>query len=85
VPVIAAPVGGVPEMIEVGRNGDLALPGETQRISELLLEWSEHPETLRRLKSRSVEMALERFGRATMLDAYENAFCNFVGEAAGQV
>ncbi|SAL72098.1 group 1 glycosyl transferase [Caballeronia peredens] len=77
VPVIASPVGGVPEMLEEGRNGYLAFPGDTMRIAELLTEWIEHPEVLQRLKDTSLELAHERFGRETMLDTYDQAFCSF--------
>ncbi|MFX1762828.1 glycosyltransferase [Paraburkholderia sp. A1RI-2L] len=77
VPVIASPVGGLPEMIEEGRNGYLASPRETPRIADLLREWTAHPEALQRLKQTSFALAHERFGRDAMLDAYENAFCHF--------
>ncbi|SAK44077.1 glycosyl transferase family 1 [Caballeronia catudaia] len=80
VPVIASPVGGVPEMIEEGRNGYLAFPGDTVRIAEHLSEWIEHPEVLQRLKESSLELAQKRFSREAMLDGYEQAFRNFVNQ-----
>lgn len=77
IPVIAAPVGGVPELIEEGRNGYLAAPGEAGRIAELLSGWIAQPETLDRLKDSSRAVALARFDRSRTHDDFEAALCAF--------
>ena len=48
VPVIAAPIGGIPEMIEEGRNGFLVRPRDHARLAALLAGWLADPVSSRR-------------------------------------
>ncbi|RAS23141.1 glycosyltransferase [Paraburkholderia bryophila] len=77
VPVIAAPVGGIPELIEEGRNGFLIGPTETDRVAHLLAGLLDEPSKLGVLKQASREIALSKFDRAHMFDAYESTLIVF--------
>lgn len=77
VPVIAAPVGGVPELIAEGRNGFLIRPTDTERVCSLLASWSDDSAALDSIKKTSREFALAKFDRADMFDAYERALIDF--------
>lgn len=74
VPVIGAPVGGVPELIEEGVNGHLAAPTDTRAFHALITRWKQDPGVLAALRRSSRELAMQRFDRARMLDDYVQAF-----------
>ncbi|WP_227747045.1 glycosyltransferase family 4 protein [Paraburkholderia franconis] len=77
VPVIAAPVGGVPELIDEGCNGFLIQPTESDRVCVLLAKWAADSVALDSIKKTSREVALSKFNRTDMLDAYERALIHF--------
>lgn len=74
VPVIAAPVGGIPELVTDGVNGFLIPPTETERIHALLSRLHEQPQALHALKTTARAHALEHFSREKMIEAYAAAF-----------
>jgi glycosyltransferase involved in cell wall biosynthesis len=81
VPVLGAPVGGIPELIEPGRNGFVLAPGERDRIAAVLAGWAADPAVLARVRTECRAVAETRFDRRRMLDAYEAVFREFLGEA----
>jgi glycosyltransferase involved in cell wall biosynthesis len=74
VPVIAAPVGGIPEVVEDGVNGYLVTPRDHTRIAALIRGWLENPETFAKLRRLSRAKAERDFDRRRMLDDYANVF-----------
>jgi glycosyltransferase involved in cell wall biosynthesis len=74
VPVVAAPVGGIPELVEEGVNGYLLPPEEIDQIHALLSTWKRSPETLARLQHSAREYACRVFDRERMIDDYARAF-----------
>jgi glycosyltransferase involved in cell wall biosynthesis len=78
VPVIGAPVGGIPELIEPGRNGAVLAPTEYDHISTLLAGWVADPIAFGRLRASSRNCAEKRFDRRHMLDRYEAVFRSYV-------
>lgn len=77
IPVIAAPVGGVPEMICEGSNGYLLDPHDIPRIGALLSDWINTPKYLQELKKSSRSTAVARFDSRHMFDAYAGALVAF--------
>ena len=82
VPVIGAPAGAIPELIEEGRNGFVLAPGEFGRIGDLLAGWISDPASLDRLRKTSREIAEARFDAVRMFDAYEATFQAFASHSA---
>lgn len=74
IPVIAAAVGGIPELVSEGVNGFLISPTETERIHALLSKWQAHPHSLEELKLAARAHALQFFDREKMIEAYAGAF-----------
>jgi glycosyltransferase involved in cell wall biosynthesis len=74
IPVVAAPVGGVPELIDDGVNGYLLHPEQTGLIHELLSEWKKSPQKLKQLRLSAREYACRMFDREHMMDDYANVF-----------
>jgi glycosyltransferase involved in cell wall biosynthesis len=79
VPVIAAPVGGVPEMIVDGQNGYLLKPSDTSAIGDIVERWLADSSSLRDLKIRSRTFAEDRFDVREMMNAYARVFDELVG------
>lgn len=74
IPVVAAPVGGVPELIDEGVNGYLLHPEDTRPIYDLLSRWKKSPGTLTQLQFSAREYACRMFDRERMMDDYARAF-----------
>ena len=73
-PVLAAPVGGIPELVEDGQNGFLVNPIEHEKISSILRIW-ESDETLFAAISQSARaMAVANFDSRRMMGDYEKTF-----------
>lgn len=77
VPVIAAPVGGIPEMIEEGRNGFLVKPDDTARIRQILDGWLAEPNALDAMRTSARALAETNFDRKRMMDTYARVFSQF--------
>ncbi|MBP0593890.1 glycosyltransferase family 4 protein [Paraburkholderia sp. LEh10] len=77
VPVIGAPVGGVPELIEDGQNGYLIGPKDTLRIANVLAGWARDSSTLREIQRTSRLTAEQKFSRSRMMDTYAETFIRF--------
>ena len=45
-PVISTPVGGIPEVIETGKNGILVQPGDTKAIANAIKYYIENREAI---------------------------------------
>jgi glycosyltransferase involved in cell wall biosynthesis len=74
IPVVAAPVGAVPELIDEGVNGYLLHPDETGLIHDLLSTWKKSPKTLTLLRRSARDYACRMFDRERMFDECARAF-----------
>jgi L-malate glycosyltransferase len=74
-PVIATSVGGPAELIDDGRSGLLAPPGEPEAWVQAIRRFLEHPGWTRDVSRCAVEVARRRFSTerhvAAMMDIYE--------------
>src|SRR5690606_10741799 len=67
-PVIATPVGGIPEVIEHGRNGLLVPPGDIDALERALTSVLEAPAERSRLGSAARETIEARFSLRTAIE-----------------
>lgn len=74
VPVLGAPVGGVPELIVEDVNGYLIAPQDIDAFDAVLSQWTTDPSTLFRLKQGARAHAMECFDNRRMFDDYALAF-----------
>lgn len=82
VPVIGAPVGGIPELIEDGRNGHVVGLKETSRLISLLAGWREDPDSFATLRTEARAVAEARYDRIRMMDRYHSVLTDVLkGEA----
>ena len=49
IPVVTTPVGGIPDVIEPGKNGFLVNPGDTTALTECLYKAVSDPENYNRM------------------------------------
>lgn len=74
IPVIASPVGGVPELVCDGVNGYLVAPQSHAKIGEIISTWIEFPDELSSIKQSSREHAISYFDDNKMLHDYAAVF-----------
>jgi glycosyltransferase involved in cell wall biosynthesis len=76
-PLVATRVGGVPEMIEEGRNGHVVAPRDPEALAAAILDVVSDPARARAMGRRSREVAEERFSMERMVrdtEAYLDSF-----------
>ena len=78
VPVIGAPVGGIPELIEPGRNGLVLSPAQPDEIAAAVKEWMCQADRYEELRASCRATAERCFDRKRMFDRYENVFSSFL-------
>ena len=78
IPVIATPVGGIPELIEDGVNGVLCPLTDTERMVKLLTLWQAEPASFVEGRLRARKAAEERFSREFMMQNYEALFASYL-------
>jgi glycosyltransferase involved in cell wall biosynthesis len=66
VPVVATPVGGVPELVSDGETGLLVPPGDAQALAAGIRRLLAEPETARRLAANARAQVEERFSERVM-------------------
>jgi N-acetyl-alpha-D-glucosaminyl L-malate synthase BshA len=69
-PVVATNVGGIPEMVEHGRNGFLVPLKHPEDIAERLLELNADREKMRRMGEHARETVLERYTTDKVVGQY---------------
>lgn len=60
-PVVTTNVGGIPEMIENGKNGFLVQPFDSRELADRILYYLEHPQTATEMASSARKIIEERF------------------------
>ncbi len=70
VSVVASNVGGIPEVVEHGRNGYLIEPNNPEELGRVLTHLSAHPEERRSVGEAAARTVAGRFSAAAMGEAY---------------
>jgi glycosyltransferase involved in cell wall biosynthesis len=74
IPVIGAPIGGIPELIQHGCNGFLFRPDEFHEISKVVNEWVKDITKYKEYQIACRVIAEKLFDRERMLSDYEAVF-----------
>jgi L-malate glycosyltransferase len=74
VPAIATRVGGVPEVIEDGRNGYLADVGDVETMARLAIELLSDEDALRQMGKRARVQAQSKFCSTKIIPQYEDFY-----------
>jgi glycosyltransferase involved in cell wall biosynthesis len=73
-PMICTAVGGVPELIEDGRDGLLVPRGDAKALSRAMGQMLEHPQIRTSMGEAAAKKATKRFGLQAMTEAYEDLY-----------
>jgi len=71
-PVVAAEVGGIPEVVENGRTGLLVPPGDAEKLKAAVEKLLDNPELMTQLGEAGYKRWRENFTLETMVDKLEN-------------
>lgn len=75
-PVVAANIGGVPEIIEDGKNGILVSPGDWEKLAEVIIELLRDKKKMETLGTNAYNKVKKHFS----IDAYVNAMSKVLEE-----
>ncbi len=70
--VLGARVGGIPEAIEHGINGFLFEPGDSDALSDLILELFNHPDSLGLIRQAGKQTVISEFSIDRCVDEIVN-------------
>lgn len=73
-PIVATNVGGIPEMIENGKNGLLVRPADSNALSSAILYLLEHEQVRNSLVIEGKRVVRERFSALKMTKTYEQLY-----------
>lgn len=79
IPVIATRVGGIPEIIEDGRNGILIATDDETALSQAILRLAGDAGLRRRMGEEGKKIAAEKYNFADCLDRMENLYRQVAG------
>ncbi len=80
VPVVASRVGGVPEIIDDGRNGLLVAPGDPEEIANAVKRLLDDPNLYISIRAGGIRTVLERFSYDAIAGNTEKYFHDIVRE-----
>jgi glycosyltransferase involved in cell wall biosynthesis len=81
-PVVSTTAGGIPEIVDDGRDGLLVPPGDAHALEEALAALLNDPPTLRRLAGAGRTKMEARFRFQTMVGRYEELYDDLLGSVA---
>ena len=81
VPVIATPVGSVPDIIANNVNGKLVNPGDSDMLAEAVRETLDNKELSLQLVANAQHVVSERYTLHRMIFSYETLFEKIAGDA----
>lgn len=82
-PVVASNVGGLPEVVEHGRNGLLVQPADIKMLADAMLFMLHDRAVVQAMGREARKIAAERFTLATMMSRYEQYYRRIMRPAMG--
>ncbi len=84
VPVVAARVGGIPEVVVEGESGILAEAGDVGAMTEAVGRLLDDDALHGRMSARARDLAVERFRKGPLIDRYEAYYRRVLGRSQRQ-
>ena len=78
-PVVASDVGGIPELVEHGRNGLLVTPGRPDELAQAVIELLRRPSFARALGRKARVDVLARYSFDRMVEEFETLYLGEIG------
>jgi len=79
-PIVAGDVGGVPEMVDDGRNGLLVPPADPRALTDACVKLLENPERAREMGRTGRKIVAERFDIRRQVRRLEELYLDVCGE-----
>jgi glycosyltransferase involved in cell wall biosynthesis len=73
-PIVSTAAGGVPELLQNGKQGFIVQPGHGEQLSEGMMTLLKDPELRRTMGAAAAARAREKFDVAAMVRAYEELY-----------
>ena len=73
-PIASTAAGGVPELLQNGKQGFIVQPGHAEQLSEAMLTLLKNPELRRTMGAAAAARAKENFDVSAMVRAYEELY-----------
>ena len=83
IPVAAAAVGGVPDVVEHGVTGQLLPPRDPQALSEVIFQTARQPERAAAMAARAKASVAERFDAGRLVQDIDGLYRRILLEARG--
>jgi len=80
-PVVATPVGAIPELLRDGENGLLVQPGDGVGLEQALERVMQNPELAARLGRNGRQTVLHRYSAERVTQSYAELFARVAGRA----
>ncbi len=77
-PVVATKVGGIPEIIENGKNGFLVEPENSDALAEKILKLIKDPELRNKIGEAGYKTVVEKFDAEKMAQQYEKIYAQIL-------
>ena len=84
-PVVATAVGGIPELVEPGRDGFLVAPRDGKALAEAVLSLVRNPKRAEEMGLRGKEKITQHFSLDRMIDEYENLYLSLFRQKSPRI
>jgi glycosyltransferase involved in cell wall biosynthesis len=78
-PIVATPVGGIPDVVRPNQTGFLVPVGDPVRLSEVLIWLAEHPEDARTMGREARRLVEAQYSDRAMANAYGRLYSALTG------
>ena len=82
-PVIAAKTGGIPEIIEDGKNGLLVPAGDSVKMAEAVKKLVDNPSLYEKISRNGIERVREEYTNEKIIEKIENYMSNVFHQSKG--
>jgi glycosyltransferase involved in cell wall biosynthesis len=84
-PIVCTAAGGVPDLVQDGKEGILVQPGDVRALSESMTFLSKSPEARRALGRAAARRARDNFDVSTMVRCYEEVYETLIAQNSERI